>query len=421
MHVDPRWIVEPEAGESELFEAYRNTTYVAETPAGELRLRPGEPNSELERLDLPGRSSDEWAFITAWNPKSEQLDDAENAERQRGLEKRLRRSAHDVFPGEGRANSGDWPPEASLLAVGIQLERAVELAGKYGQNAILAGRAGEAPRLVDCRGGRTQMLDLIDAEDDVGRLMNALVARGFLMARSREHVWLSDNAHGNDEDDLNDFLRRERLFCLARELGRDPTRTDVIRGILSRKDPDELDDALVSLMMHLPRWTEETWWSTDETTWEWFVARRHGRKVSAHRLDAEVAFLVKAMNAAGIATSMSCAGGHRKHQWDLPQNVRIWFMSHYFYTWATFVLERLESTPRGWSGGSNFMLEPYELPYRHLMPLAAELYRRRIPLRELRRAAALKADEELSEGADEEERCETFLEAARALAPEFNL
>jgi hypothetical protein len=117
-------------------------------PRGPIVLRVGQRNASLERL-LHRRHARMWAFVTAWNPRSHRLSLWRNAARQR----RLERLCTDTVPGVGVGDDLAWPPEPSLLALGMAPGTAARLARMFGQNAILAGTRGRPARLVWCRPG----------------------------------------------------------------------------------------------------------------------------------------------------------------------------------------------------------------------------------------------------------------------------
>jgi hypothetical protein len=128
--------------------AYRDTDYrVLDAAAGPFTIRIGEFSFELEVLMFEDCVFD-WAFVTACNPGSRRLPADENARRMAELEKAVRAKGFYVHHGEGVGQAGKWPPEPSLLILGLSEARAVDLARHFGQNAIVAGRAGEPARLV---------------------------------------------------------------------------------------------------------------------------------------------------------------------------------------------------------------------------------------------------------------------------------
>ena len=119
--------------------AYRETDYrVDDFPTGPFAIRIGEPCSELADV--------EWAFVTACNPHSHQLSEAENARRIAEMEQAVS-GRWQFHHGCGISRDGSWQ-EPSLLILGIRESDAIELARRFGQNAIVAGRPGEAARLV---------------------------------------------------------------------------------------------------------------------------------------------------------------------------------------------------------------------------------------------------------------------------------
>jgi hypothetical protein len=129
--------------------AYRATMYCVETPDSRFALRIGQPSAELDRL-LANKQESRWAYLTACNPKSNRQSDAENEHAQRQLLKMLTAEGYLLFFGIGIGEAGDWPPEPSVLVVGIDELAAVALGRQFGQAAIVVGRVGESPRLVWC-------------------------------------------------------------------------------------------------------------------------------------------------------------------------------------------------------------------------------------------------------------------------------
>ncbi len=131
-----------------LDDAYRGTTYSVLMPEGSLlALRIGERSAPLDRL-LAATGHDDWAFVTACNPRSTRLDALENAERMARLAETVQARGLRAIPGESRGDGGDWPAESSLLVLGIGEPDAIELGRLFDQHAIVAGSRGGPPRLV---------------------------------------------------------------------------------------------------------------------------------------------------------------------------------------------------------------------------------------------------------------------------------
>ncbi|MBS0261646.1 MAG: DUF3293 domain-containing protein, partial [Planctomycetes bacterium] len=130
--------------------AYEATSYwVDDAPGGSFALRCGAHCRELDTL-LSGAGQTSWIYITACNPQSERLSEAENEQRLHALTERLllRQPQTVVYHGRGVGQAGDWPAEPSLLVLGLDAAQGQMLAREFGQTAFLAGRAGQRVELV---------------------------------------------------------------------------------------------------------------------------------------------------------------------------------------------------------------------------------------------------------------------------------
>lgn len=128
--------------------AFRETTYRAFIPgAAAIDLVIGQASAALDAL-LTQHDADEWAFITAWNPRSTPLAPAENDARNAALRRAVESGGWRCFEGQGIPDRGGWTPEASFLVLGIPRGCAVDLARRFGQHAIVAGRRGGAAELL---------------------------------------------------------------------------------------------------------------------------------------------------------------------------------------------------------------------------------------------------------------------------------
>lgn len=131
----------------DLERAYRATSYWVDEDAGRFTIRCDEPCPALDRL-LADAGATNWAFLTAWNPRSTLLTPEENLARQWRLEDAVGRGGWTWHRGAGVADRGGWPAEPSLLVLGITLAEAKALGRAFGQHAILAGARGGPARLV---------------------------------------------------------------------------------------------------------------------------------------------------------------------------------------------------------------------------------------------------------------------------------
>lgn len=126
--------------------AYEATAYrVDEGPRGRFTIRVGVRSEDVDAL-LTAAGSECWAFITAVNPRSVLLPDAENAARMDRLTDAVARRGLPLYRGVG--SGAGWPPEPSLLVIGLDEAAAVALAREFDQHAIVVGRRGEPARLV---------------------------------------------------------------------------------------------------------------------------------------------------------------------------------------------------------------------------------------------------------------------------------
>lgn len=114
--------------------AYRNARYRVDDGGAVFDMRVGRPCEPLRAL-MTRRGVREAAFLTACNPGSAPRSDADN----RAAQVRLR-AALDP--------EGIWPPEPSLLVLGIERERAAALARRFRQNAFVWLPADAVPVLV---------------------------------------------------------------------------------------------------------------------------------------------------------------------------------------------------------------------------------------------------------------------------------
>jgi len=127
--------------------AFLSTTYWVDTPDGRLGIRVAQCHPQLDRL-LERHGCRTWAYLTAHNPGSVRLSSAENHRRNQGLEEEVSRLGLVCFGGEGVGADESWPPELSLLILGIEPDAALALAEEHSQLAIVCGNANGPARLL---------------------------------------------------------------------------------------------------------------------------------------------------------------------------------------------------------------------------------------------------------------------------------
>jgi hypothetical protein len=130
-----------------LIEAYRATDYVLfGAGARDITLNIGRSSAEFDRV-LDARGAATAVIVTAYNPRSIVLSDAENRARHGELVASIERRGYDYALGEGRDPTGHWKAELECVVFGIPLEAGLDLARAFDQNAIVFIRRGAAPEL----------------------------------------------------------------------------------------------------------------------------------------------------------------------------------------------------------------------------------------------------------------------------------
>jgi len=132
-----------------LLEAYRRTSFIIEAPHCEINLRVGEPSQAVDAL-LESYDATKCAFITAWNPRSIRLKAPENRQRQSDLVELVRSRGHVFLPGRGIGKDASWPPEESVLVIGVDRDSAMELGRAFGQLAIVYKEIHQPAELLLC-------------------------------------------------------------------------------------------------------------------------------------------------------------------------------------------------------------------------------------------------------------------------------
>lgn len=126
-----------------IIDAYKNTKYIVFEH--DLIIKIGKLNQCIDKLILQ-YNSNEWAFITAFNPYSNVLTEKENQLRHHKL-KELTKN-YVTFEGHGVGEDPTWDPELSLLIIGISKDEALIIGKQFEQNAIVYGKINETPQLL---------------------------------------------------------------------------------------------------------------------------------------------------------------------------------------------------------------------------------------------------------------------------------
>ena len=131
---------------SSLLESYESADYhVDDSPSFILKI--GMHSPELESIYKTSHKNTA-AFITAFNPCSQELSSQENKDRNHKLEKLIESLHVDYIQGEGKCGHEDWDGEESFLIFGISEKQASEIGKEFEQNAIVWCDKDAIPQLL---------------------------------------------------------------------------------------------------------------------------------------------------------------------------------------------------------------------------------------------------------------------------------
>ena len=131
----------PRTLDRRLVAAYLRSIYRLLEPPFDIRIGASLPLGLKQWLDDRGFRT--FAFLTAENPASRILPEAENAIRQESLRTNLLPLLPNApYPAVHLSENGAWPEEKSWWAPGLSAEQAVDLGRQYGQNALVFWRQG---------------------------------------------------------------------------------------------------------------------------------------------------------------------------------------------------------------------------------------------------------------------------------------
>lgn len=130
----------------ELMQAFADTHYIVQHELP-FTMRIGQPCQQLKAL-MADHNALGAAFITAWNPFSQNLPVKENKARQNELKTNLKKRGLTCIDGIGKHPSNNWPGEASVLVLGLDLEASKSLARHYEQHAFVWAAGDGLPQLV---------------------------------------------------------------------------------------------------------------------------------------------------------------------------------------------------------------------------------------------------------------------------------
>ena len=130
----------------DLLNSYKSADYLLDAPHSFI-LKIGIHSVELENL-YKTFNKHTAAFITAFNPYSQELSNQENKDRNHKLEELIQSLHFDYIHGKGKCGDGDWDGEKSFLIFGISEKQASEIGKEFEQNAIVWCDKDAIPQLL---------------------------------------------------------------------------------------------------------------------------------------------------------------------------------------------------------------------------------------------------------------------------------
>lgn len=129
--------------------AYRGADYCVQLPLGVLRLKVDRQQEDADRrLHEEASVESHWAIVTPCNPGSRALSAQANQERLEQLDAILEEQGVRHVASVNCDPQKEWPDEPGFLLCDPPPGLAEQLGRRFGQNAILDGRLGAAPRLL---------------------------------------------------------------------------------------------------------------------------------------------------------------------------------------------------------------------------------------------------------------------------------
>jgi Protein of unknown function (DUF3293) len=135
--------------EREIETTYLRAIYVVFDEEKEIIFRIGARSAAIDEI-LKKNHANSFAFITAYNPRSEIKSETENETRQKELEIVLNDINFKFFYGYGTDENRTWQPEKSVFVFNISKAEAARLGREFEQNGIVYGEKGEEIELVWC-------------------------------------------------------------------------------------------------------------------------------------------------------------------------------------------------------------------------------------------------------------------------------
>lgn len=138
-------------------EYYSTDYHVTPKDGDSFTLRVGEISPAADAF-LSSHGAKSGLFITAFNPFSKQVSDAENERAMAELAEELKQHEFPFVNAEGADEKGEWPPEPSYFVAMDSFMDAVLLANRFKQNAFVWHRVGKTSELYSGQSGESLWL-----------------------------------------------------------------------------------------------------------------------------------------------------------------------------------------------------------------------------------------------------------------------
>ena len=127
--------------------AYEEAVYEVYNGEDTIELSVGKYCPELDRI-FPAEDCPGWALITACNPYSRCLSEAENRQRHQKLLEYLSGLQYTSLAAVGKDKNNVWTPEQSLLIFWLNRPQAIAIGRQFQQNAIVYGELHQPVELL---------------------------------------------------------------------------------------------------------------------------------------------------------------------------------------------------------------------------------------------------------------------------------
>ncbi|WP_341895567.1 DUF3293 domain-containing protein [Ferrovibrio terrae] len=129
-------------------QGYRATTYAVTMPDGTLiglRLDESSPQAEAFLRRCKAQSL---TCLNAWNPRSKRWPVSRNMAAHQGLRRDLAQRGYVALPQLGVPDRRNWRPEPGFAVLDLETEKAMTLAERHGQFAVVYYPRGGVAELI---------------------------------------------------------------------------------------------------------------------------------------------------------------------------------------------------------------------------------------------------------------------------------